>query len=56
MIYLVFDKDGELYDVLEFESDKQLEDFKAKNSELSVKSPNFIEGLELEDEEDFYED
>lgn len=57
MLYLVFDRNDELLDILPFENDSEVEKFKLNNPEYSIRSEDDF--IFLEDEDDFtdeYED
>ena len=57
MVYLVFDEDNDLLDILAFENASEVEKFKLNNPEYSVRREDDF--IFLEDEDDFsdeYED
>lgn len=59
MVYLVFDEDNDLLDILAFENASEVEKFKLNNPEYSVRREDDFIFLEDEDEDDFsdeYED
>lgn len=60
MSYLIYDQDGELFDVLNFESSKELEIFKKENPKLTVEyTDEYIEPIfseDLIDDEDYLDE
>jgi len=61
MSYLIYDEDGELVDVLEFNSLKELESYKQHNPQYNVEYPNIsseplFEDEDYIDENTYYED
>ena len=59
MVYLIFDEDNDLLDILAFENASEVEKFKLNNPEYSVRREDDFIFLEDEDEDDFsdeYED
>ena len=53
MVYLVFDEDNDLLDILAFENASEVEKFKLNNPEYSVRREDDFIFLEDEDEDDF---
>ena len=59
MVYLIFNEDNDLLDILIFENASEVEKFKLNNPEYSVRGEDDFMFLEDEDEDDFsdeYED
>lgn len=56
MTCLIFNRNHELQDVVEFESDEQLEDFKTANPDLTVEIPQIEDEWLSEDDDNFYEE
>lgn len=53
MTYLVFDKDDDLLDILNFDTDEELTKFKLNNPDYSIRKEDDFIFLE---EDDFFED